>query len=908
MSESSTVGLSYPPERSLNLDPKDWFWATWRNLTPLERSTPKPFNLKDCLNRFRRTAPQHYRWSWSKAKIAPVLSREEAHFWFAAISEPKRTKNQTIFSDWVSPEDLVTKFASQSFDGNLSSEQVKQSSPLLLYWDEDYAARMAPLITLLSAEDFIGLVEQEKCRFPICYGFRTYILPYLSEAEIESLRSRICDRLVLNDWNSPNNYPEPTPDFFLAAYLGLHDELLKLIESWHDDTFRGANQYLIHHQRPQEIIFGLKEPHLVEHHIKRLGLKLQPTSQSWHSSTYIRAWLAHTEFSALELIRDTVLAARDKEEMQALFAPFTLVQAPEAAPLMLELMLSSKIPQLAKQWLQDNPTHAIAGLIPVAAKRGKLADAAIEFLHTMKRKGYDSYIQTCLNALSIKLDLTQKEYIPFNSQITPQWLATATAINSSKQSWNISPSDLPPITSDQHCFNETQIEAVLNALRQSKLDSPHPLILAIQANLDRANTDAFAWKLFESWLNIDAPSKEKWAMFAVGLLGSDASVLKLAPLIRLFPGQAQHHRAVIGLECLKAIGTDTALMQINSIAQTVKFRGLKQAAQNCMNEIAQSRNMTQDQVGDRIIPTCGLDQDCVFDFGSRQFYFALEADLKPIVKDNNGKIKPNLPRPGAKDDPKKAQSAISAWKLLKKQVNEVIKIQVVRLEQAMVTGRHWQLTEFETLLVQHPLMRHLVQRLIWSGYDPSNQITTFRVTEDQTYADINDNLLDLSKMEQISLTHPLDLTEPQRTAWGEILSNYKIISPFVQMGRSIYQLEVDEATQTEITRFKDTKIPAFTLTGTLSKLGWITGVIADAGIFSDHSKPFYGADITAVVEYDGVPIGYVDGWNDQSIERCFFVKGVEHRYCDRRNAIALQDVDPIVISEVLRDLSAIQAS
>ena len=52
----------------------------------------------------------------------------------------------------------------------------------------------------------------------------------------------------------------------------------------------------------------------------------------------------------------------------------------------------------------------------------------------------------------------------------------------------------------------------------------------------------------------------------------------LAPLIRAWPGEGQHARAVLGLECLRAIGSETALMQIHGIAQRVPFKGLKAKA------------------------------------------------------------------------------------------------------------------------------------------------------------------------------------------------------------------------------------------------------------------------------------------------------------------------------------------
>jgi hypothetical protein len=395
-------------------------------------------------------------------------------------------------------------------------------------------------------------------------------------------------------------------------------------------------------------------------------------------------------------------------------------------------------------------------------------------------------------------------------------------------------------------------------------------------------------------------------------LGSDAAALKLAPLVRAWPGEAQHQRAVLGLECLRAIGSDTALMQINGIAQKVKFKGLQEKARECMEAIAKDRGLSRAQLEDRIVPDCGLDERGrrVFDFGPRQFSFALGPDLKPLVRDPAGKLAANLPKPGVKDHVDRANQAVEEWKLLKKQVQEVAKVQAVRLEQAMVTGRRWTCADFESLLVRHPLMTHLTRLVVWGGYDPSGRLTaTFRVTEDQTCADVDDETFELEGLAEVGIVHPLHLSEDLRSAWGELFSDYEIVPPFPQLGRETYRLEAGEEESREITRFAKIKLPAISLIGTLERLAWLRGIPEDGGGFYEHSKPFYGANVTAVVQYQGVAIGFIAEFEDQSVERCFFVPGIytPRMYPDHQNAVLLGEVDPVAISEVLRDLHVITA-
>ncbi len=161
----------------------------------------------------------------------------------------------------------------------------------------------------------------------------------------------------------------------------------------------------------------------------------------------------------------------------------------------------------------------------------------------------------------------------------------------------------------------------------------------------------------------------------------------------------------------------------------------------------------------------------------------------------------------------------------------------------------------------------------------------------------------------MGIAHPLHLSEDVRAAWGQLLADYELIPTFPQLGRPVYTLEDGDADQSEITRFKDRKVPAVSFVGTLDRLHWVRGIPADGGVFSEHSKPFYGANITAIVEYYGVPVGYMEGWDDQSVESCFFVPGIydPQMYARHEKKLRLGEVDPVVISEVLSDLHTVAA-
>ncbi len=917
--------------RRLVLDANDWRWAAGRKPSePRPRPKPKPFNFAEAAERLSKVGLDQYsyRWRWDRAHIPISMSREEAHFWLLAMtgSPAFSITNKTL------PK-LIELLSEEIINGDLSVDAVVQSVKKSQF--NIPAELVLPVCNLFGVAALVDVLKSRPSNynFPkhLLDGFQNYVLPYLTDAESESLRG--CLRPLVTPALTSKEPPHWA--LYLAGSVGgMESELYHWVARW--PAGMGDQIYSRYHYDSNnvflEIVLMLNDPDLITGELRRLKLMTVTPEQA-------RAVLAATEFRALDVIRDTILKWTFKEVVESLARTLARAEAPETAPYMLDLMLESRAPRVAREWLEAHPAHAVEGLAPVAfGERGKRAEVALDLLRGLKRRGFTNLIRSRMEALpapiaealrSEVLDYEEKDYTPLDEQTTPEWLKAALTSDVTKSENIARTRDLPPILvpmsegEEPRRLNNAQVGALLVALEQSALGKPgsllgkpHPLVTALREHADRRSADAFAWKLFEQWLADGGPAKAKWEMMAVGLLGTDVSALKLAPLIRVWPGESQHPRAVLGLECLRTIGTDTALMQINGIAQKVSFKGLKAKALECMEAIAQERGLTRAELEDRVVPDCGLDArgTRVFDFGPRRFTLILGPDMKPMIKDEANQRRPDLPKPNSKDDAAKAEAALAEWKLLKKQIAEVVKIQSARLEQAMVTGRRWTPEAFDLLLVRHPLMTNLTRLLVWGAYDAQGHLLgTFRVTEDLTFADESDETFTLpEETAAVGIVHPLPLSDSQRSAWGEILGDYELIPPFPQIGRPLYGLEPDEAEADVITRFKGIKIPPQSLVFGLEKQGWIRGAPMDAGVFAEHIKVFPGADVTAVATYEGVPVGYMEGWEDQEIETCFFLRGTKHQtgymsHARNQNVLKLAKVDPVVLSETLRDLTLIAA-
>ncbi|MGW5051964.1 DUF4132 domain-containing protein [Actinokineospora sp. NPDC004072] len=441
---------------------------------------------------------------------------------------------------------------------------------------------------------------------------------------------------------------------------------------------------------------------------------------------------------------------------------------------------------------------------------------------------------------------------------------------------------------------------VLTMLALGKPGEPYAGVEQVVAACEPLST--FAWGVFERWQAAGYPSKDGWVMAALGVLGDDDTVRALAPLIRTWPGEGGHQRVVAGLDVLAAIGTDVALLHLNGIAQKVKFSGLKTRAKEKIAQVAADLGLSAEQLADRLVPDFGLEADgsMVLDYGPRQFTVGFDEQLKPYVSDMDGTRRKVLPRPAAKDDPDLAPAAYQRFAALKKDVRTVADDQIRRLEQAMVAQRRWSGQEFTDLFVKHPLLWHVVRRLVWAVYGETT--TGFRVAEDRTLADVDDEPFTLPADAQVGVAHPLHLGE-SLPAWAELFADYEILQPFPQLGRPIHALTDDER-KAGLTRFDGAKVSTGRVL-TLVRRGWQRGEPQDAGVEPWIIKPLPDGRVVVAHLDPGIVVGEVMAFPDQVLDSVRVGAADAGYYWPDRQTRELTDLDPVTESELLADLTEV---
>ncbi|EFH3410682.1 WGR and DUF4132 domain-containing protein [Escherichia coli] len=687
-------------------------------------------------------------------------------------------------------------------------------------------------------------------------------------------------------------------DFDTHKYIGASDSA---IDAWEREDFATLIQMFKAHHAPYQ----------GEWHLNSLPfLPMQKAIKLWE-------FLSKEPHTAIKPVMLYLRLAGMSGFLQSFsrypqegFAVANYFAATELAPAVARAFNKLKtLRQDARSWLLKYPEHAITGLLPAAlGKAGEAQDNARAALRMLTENGHQPLLQEIArrynqpevtDAVNALLALDALDNHPTKIPTLPAFYQPSL--------WT-----RPVLKANAQSLPDSALLHLGEMLRFPQEEALYPGLLQVKAACTADSLAEFAWDLFTAWQTAGAPSKESWAFTALGVLGNDDTARKLTPLIRAWPGESQHKRATVGLDILAAIGSDIALMQLNGIAQKLKFKALQERAKEKIADIAENRELTVAELEDRLAPDLGLDDNgsLLLDFGPRQFTVSFDETLKPFVRDASGSRLKDLPKPNKSDDESQANDAVNRYKLLKKDARTIAAQQVARLESAMCLRRRWSPENFQLFLVEHPLVRHLTRRLIWGVYSAENQLQAcFRVAEDNSYSTADDDLFTLPEGDiSIGIPHVLEISPTDAVAFGQLFADYELLPPFRQLDRNSYALTEAERNASELTRWAGRKCPSGRVMGLANK-GWMRGEPQDGGWIGWMIKPLGRWSLIMEID-EGFAVGMspAELSAEQLLSKLWLWEGKAESYGWGSNSTQeaqFSVLDAITASELINDIEAL---
>jgi len=363
-----------------------------------------------------------------------------------------------------------------------------------------------------------------------------------------------------------------------------------------------------------------------------------------------------------------------------------------------------------------------------------------------------------------------------------------------------------------------------------------------------------------------------------------------------YPRRAQIEAMLDGL----ADGADPVVIQLLlGIARRYRTASVQDKARLLVERIAQGKGWSQDQLADRTIPTAGFDETGKLElsYGGRVFQVTLDAAMKPVLHNPDGKEIKALPEPRQDESADNAKEAKQQLSICKKELKQVMTMQTARLYEAMCAGRVWPQHEWTEYLLQHPVMGRLVQQLIWMAEDDKGT-TLLRPGDDGSLLDADDEEVVLDPAGRIRLAHGSLLDAGQIAAWQRHLKDYKVKPLFEQLARQLPDsaLMVGREIADRLGWVGDT----FGLRGAFTKLGYLRGQAEDGGVFTEYHKDFNSAGLRAVIEFSGS--GLPEEQMAAALKTLSFYKLPRNW---RDDACLLTDVPPVLLAETYADYLAV---
>lgn len=374
-------------------------------------------------------------------------------------------------------------------------------------------------------------------------------------------------------------------------------------------------------------------------------------------------------------------------------------------------------------------------------------------------------------------------------------------------------------------------------------------------------------------------------------------------LLESIPHSGREVPANAALWSLAQPGDDESIRRMLRVSRNVRHRGLKTRAEHLLRQTAQARQETPESLADQLVPTYGLDKD-----GSRTWFvdgyrvvvrLTSRGEVERVITPPDGKPVGSPPKE-LQDEPTGAWQEIAATT---KQLKVILTEQKHRLEDAMVEGRSWPLHAWQSTIAANPVMWSLAERLVWRVR--TSKAEFFAMPTDGNRSQLHTGKeIEIPADAELSLPHPLGIPPEELEGWRHCVVAAEVVQPFRQLFREVYEVTpVERQARDHSTRFAGYSVPLAQVYALTKTRGW-KGKLGLAGFYGagEGWKAFPTKNVRVCLRHGGDDPQLALG----VIEEVFFERQETAQQTRKAwNRIALEDVDPVVFSEAMRDVDLI---
>lgn len=362
-----------------------------------------------------------------------------------------------------------------------------------------------------------------------------------------------------------------------------------------------------------------------------------------------------------------------------------------------------------------------------------------------------------------------------------------------------------------------------------------PLAGELLARIPADNRARLALALVQQWIASEGEPKQRWALRLLPGHADDRVVDALVSAVQAW-NRPRLQRAAAAVEHLGEVDSLYALLRVQEISESRSLKDqVQRTARIALRAAAARRKMSVPELFDELTPDFGLGQGLTVTVGPQSYRVELQGDLSLRVINDKNKASKTIP--AVKDEALKPEweAATAQLKTLATSLKTVVKQQAPRMLAALVSGKRWPLDRWQRLFVAHPLLRIVGRSLIWRAEDaPGLARTSFRLAEDFSLVDVEDETVTLPAGCSISLWHPATAQPGEREAWQTYMADYELEALVDQLGACAEQPAPGQFKNGMLLPPAPITLAQEQLGGLLKKFGYRPGPVGDGPSINEH--------------------------------------------------------------------------
>lgn len=356
----------------------------------------------------------------------------------------------------------------------------------------------------------------------------------------------------------------------------------------------------------------------------------------------------------------------------------------------------------------------------------------------------------------------------------------------------------------------------------------------------------------------------------------------------------------VGNACLYVLGQLPGLESVamlSELAQKVKYPSARSMVEKALEAAAERQHMSRDDLVELSVPDYNLDGEGHLEtkIGDMTAELRIGAEFKTelLWRKADSKLQKSVPAAlkSAHADEIKALNATV------KELRSTLLSQVARIEHLFLRTEPWEFEQWRSRYLDHPLLRHITHKLIWHfEIDGARQSA---LPLNGKLCDYRGNPIEARQLHdtQVRLWHPVRAEADEVMAWREFFYAQGITQPFKQAHREVYLLtDAERQTEQYSNRFAAHILKQHQMNALCQQRGWRYSL---QGGFDSWNAP-----TLALPEWNTSAEFFVEGIDNSINEAGIYnyVSSDQVRFLRGGELVTLQQVEPIVFTEVMRDV------